>query len=143
MRSTIHFEQVRVETVKKVLAQEDLRSKNSEPTQHVIGHPHTRNPPATKDNVSFLKALTMEIPRGESPKHLEYPEWQKPYCDALVELDPAKLPRLVATAYAAVVQRLEIVASKPEHQAERQAIDDALASLRVLKKKELDFPDRQ
>jgi hypothetical protein len=81
-------------------------------------------------------------PRSESQQHFEYPEWQEPYYDALLELDHAKLPRLVSTAYAAVVKRLEIVLSIPQHQAERQALEDALASLRVVKKKELDVPDR-
>jgi hypothetical protein len=71
---------------------------------------------------------------------LKYPEWQKPYYDALLELDRTKLEKLVATAHAAIVQRMQIIASMPGHQAERRALEDALASLRILKTKELESP---
>jgi hypothetical protein len=59
-------------------------------------------------------------PSSFSPKIL-YPEWQPAYLAALLELDRKTLFERVT--------------------AERQAIEDALASLRVLKRDELGFPD--
>ena len=75
-------------------------------------------------------------------ENLTYPGWQELYYDALVELDLAKLPKLVVVAHGAIVQRLRAITSMPEHQAEQQALEDALSSLRVLKAKELDSSDR-
>jgi hypothetical protein len=63
-----------------------------------------------------------------------YPDWQKPYEDALLEADPQQLPHRVSSAETAIFQRLEAVRSVPEGRAELQAIQDALNSLSVLKK---------
>ena len=70
-----------------------------------------------------------------------YPEWQREYQSALLELDRKKLPERVAVAETAVFKRLQAMAQSSDHQAERQAIEDALASLRVLKRDNLGFPD--
>jgi hypothetical protein len=67
-----------------------------------------------------------------SPQML-YPEWQQEYQAALLELEPRKLPQRIANAEAAIFKRLEAISRGTNHQAERQAIEDALASLRVLK----------
>jgi len=63
-----------------------------------------------------------------------YPEWQKPCQAALVELDGAKLRERIAAAEAAIVGRLNATSAAPVSPAERQAIADALATLRVLKR---------
>jgi len=75
-----------------------------------------------------------------SPKTL-YPEWQNEFRAALLELDREKLREQVATAEAAIFKRLQALSQGLEHTAERQAIEDALASLRVLKRDNLGFPD--
>ncbi|MFZ0808620.1 MAG: hypothetical protein WAN03_20670 [Candidatus Sulfotelmatobacter sp.] len=63
-----------------------------------------------------------------------YPEWQKHYLDALLELDQQQLsPRIVA-AESAIAKRLQSIAGDTNHHAERRAIEDALSSLRVLKR---------
>jgi hypothetical protein len=54
-----------------------------------------------------------------------YPEWQKSCQAAVVELDRAKLRERIAAAEASAA---------PVSPAERQAIADALATLRVLKR---------
>jgi hypothetical protein len=72
---------------------------------------------------------------------LQYPEWQADYQAALLELDPKKLFERVAAAEAVIFNRLQALAQNPDHSLEHQAIDDALASLRVLKQQKLDYPD--
>ena len=72
---------------------------------------------------------------------IHYPEWQNDYAAALVELDLKKLPERVAAAETAIFNRLQAISQSSDHQAERQATEDALAALRVLKRDELGFPD--
>jgi len=75
-----------------------------------------------------------------APKIL-YPEWQHLYLAALVELDPKTLLERVTAAETAIFNRLQGISQNPDNHAERQAIDDALASLRILKRDNLGFPD--
>jgi chemotaxis regulatin CheY-phosphate phosphatase CheZ len=77
----------------------------------------------------------------EPAESLKYPEWQKLLHEALLELDTDKLKQRVASAEAAIFKRLQAISQSTDHQAERQAIEDALASLRFLKRNSLDFPD--
>jgi hypothetical protein len=70
-----------------------------------------------------------------------YPEWQHAYYDALVEVDPQKLLELVASAETAIFERLQTMSTGEDSLAERQAIEDALASLRILTNERLGFPD--
>ena len=72
---------------------------------------------------------------------LQYPEWQRPVQEAMLELDRDKLRALVAEAEAAIFNRLQAISQDTHHTAERQAIADALASLRVVKRESLQFPD--
>lgn len=67
-------------------------------------------------------------------ENLQYPEWQKPFQDALVELDKEKLQERVVAAEAAIFNRLQTMSSTRE---ERQAMEDALASLCYLKRESL------
>ena len=76
-----------------------------------------------------------------SPNIILYPHWQNEYAAALVELDRQKLPERVAASEAAIFNRLHQMSQSSDHEAERLAIEDALAALRVLKRDELGFPD--
>lgn len=69
-----------------------------------------------------------------------YPEWQHEYYAALVEFAPQKLRELITSAETAIFKRLQTMAASPDCDAERQAIEDALAGLRSLKKEHLGFP---
>ena len=70
-----------------------------------------------------------------------YPHWQNEYAAALVEIAPPKLSALVEAAETAIYKRLQQISQDSDHYTERQAIDDALNSLRVLKRDELGFSD--
>jgi hypothetical protein len=79
-------------------------------------------------------------PSSPSSKIL-YPEWQAEYQAALLELDPKRLFERVTAAETAIFNRLQAMSHNSDRQAERQAIEDALAALRVLKRHNLGFPD--
>jgi hypothetical protein len=65
---------------------------------------------------------------------LLYPDWQAEYTKALLELDhPSKLPDRLSAAEEAISKRVQALAGDTNHQRERQAIQDALDTLRVLK----------
>ena len=73
-----------------------------------------------------------------SPKIL-YPEWQNKYQVALfLELDRKKLLERVTAAETAIFNRIQAIS--PEHAAERQAIEDALANLRLIRRENLGLP---
>jgi len=72
---------------------------------------------------------------------LRYPEWQRPYQAALLEGDPKKLAEHVWEAEAAIFQRLQKLNTSQDGRAERDAIQDALNGLKVLKRDMLEFPD--
>jgi hypothetical protein len=73
------------------------------------------------------------------PKNIEtWPLWRTLYSEALLEQDPQELPKKIARAEAAIYVRIKHLEARPKDQIERQALDDALSSLRVMKK--LHFP---
>ena len=67
---------------------------------------------------------------------LLYPEWQVEYTAALLEVDSGKLLDLLSAAEAAISKRVQALAGDTNHQRERQAIEDALNTLRVLERSE-------
>jgi hypothetical protein len=70
---------------------------------------------------------------GRAMSELGYLEWQKPYHDALLELNPQKLVQRVNEAERAILSRLQEIRIGSGSRVEAQAIEDALSSLRVLK----------
>jgi hypothetical protein len=75
------------------------------------------------------------------PSKILYPDWQAEYQAALLELDPKTLFERVTAAETAIFNRLQAMSHTADGHAEQQAIEDALASLRVLKRENLGFPD--
>jgi hypothetical protein len=72
-----------------------------------------------------------------SDSELKYPSWQTPLRQALLEGNPEKLAKKILEVEALICARLLEMASDTEHRDEREAIVDAAAILRVLKKGEL------
>ena len=64
-------------------------------------------------------------------------QWQRLYADVLSESDPEKLPEGIARVDAAIQLREKQLSKAPEDEAERRAIADARAALRILKVKHL------
>ena len=77
---------------------------------------------------------------SQSSKML-YPEWQREFQAAMLELDREKLSRRVMEAETAIFNRLQAISQSSDHDSERGAIEDALSSLRALKRMALHFPD--
>lgn len=74
----------------------------------------------------------MRTQTAKEPDVLAYPEWQKPVQEALLEFDPEKLQARMEAAKTAIANRLETIARQGDYPAEEQAIQDALAILRML-----------
>jgi hypothetical protein len=72
-----------------------------------------------------------------------YPKWQKPYHDALLELNPQKLIQRVSEAERAILSRLQEIRLSSDNRLEVQAIDDAINALRVLKNETVIFESSQ
>ena len=76
----------------------------------------------------------------DSPSsHILYPQWQNEYQAALVELDPEKLSERVAAAETSIYKRLQKISQTSDHQAKRQAIEEAVAGLRILQEGQSGF----
>ena len=94
--------------------------------------------------VQMMNAIAQEAimtdPNLPSPK-ITYPEWQHELQAALMEHDREKLLEQVTAAEAAIFNRLQAISQSQDHEAERHAIQDALARLRILKRDSLGFPD--
>lgn len=90
--------------------------------------------------VADVKKIAEQDPMAQDD--LTYPEWQSPLRQALVETDQDKLQGCMLAAETAIFNRQQIIAQEPEqHEAERQAIADALDLLRTLKRVALGYPD--
>ena len=75
---------------------------------------------------------------------LRFPQWQPQYQAALIELNHCKLLDRVIEAEYAIYQRLQSLEGIPNPASlvtELLAIEDALASLRLLKREQVDFPE--
>jgi hypothetical protein len=71
---------------------------------------------------------------------LRYPEWQKPFDDAISETDKQKLQAKVLFAEWKIYQRLEAISTNGDHAEERSAIIDAMNELLTLKFDRLNYP---
>jgi hypothetical protein len=85
---------------------------------------------ARRDSVSRTGTETYK----RQVQDLKYSSWQKPYLDAILEMNPARLKQRVACAEAAIELRLRELADSPDAQAERQSLADARNGLLVLKR---------
>ncbi len=76
-----------------------------------------------------------------STQDLRFPDWQSEYESALLEVDPQKLPERVRAAEAAIFLRQQALVQSPDGRAEREAIEDAMRTLRVIQTDKLNYPD--
>ena len=72
---------------------------------------------------------------------LNYPEWQIPLEEVMLESDVTKLPTRIYAVEALISERLRQLQSSNDGAGERAAIDGALNVLRVVKRERLGFPD--
>lgn len=72
---------------------------------------------------------------------VKYPYWQREFEAALREGDPKSLKQRVDAAEAALFLRLQALAGSTEGEVERQAISDAMGTLRAIQREKLGYPD--
>jgi hypothetical protein len=72
---------------------------------------------------------------------LEYPQWQAPLQDAILEFNLDKLPAKICLVETLIFERLQHLQTTSNGAGERHAINDALEVLRTLKRERLQFPD--
>jgi hypothetical protein len=76
-----------------------------------------------------------------STSHIKYPHWQREFEAALREGDPQSLRQRVDVAEAALFLRLQALVGNPEGNEERQAITDAIETLRAIQREKLGYPE--
>ena len=94
--------------------------------------------------VSRVKVLTsgwFPAPISSSCEIVYFHVWQTLYLAAMMEADNTKLFPKLNEAAAAIFNRLQALSTAKNCQEERTAPDDAIRSLRVLKRDQLGFPD--
>jgi hypothetical protein len=74
-------------------------------------------------------------------QNIKYPHWQRAFEAALVEADLQKLRQRVDAAEAALFLRSQALVEYPQGHAERQAISDAIRTLRAIQREKLGYPD--
>lgn len=103
----MHFEQVPLEMVRERITRGEITEVEGD----------------LQSDSSWTRAAT-----------LRYPQWQRPLQEALLELDPKVLGKRIAAAEVAVTGRLGSVLRATTDNFERHALQDALVTLRILKK---------
>lgn len=76
----------------------------------------------------------------DEPK-LDYPEWQIPLQEVVLEADLDQLPRKIERLEAVIFERLQQLRASHAVTPEKQAIEDALSTLRNVQRERLNYPD--
>lgn len=74
-------------------------------------------------------------------QNIKYPHWQREFEAALLEGDPQTLRQRVDAAETAIFLRSQALVGNAQGHAERQAISDAIRTLRSVQKEKLGYPD--
>jgi cell division FtsZ-interacting protein ZapD len=72
---------------------------------------------------------------------LQYPEWQTPLQDVILEFDLKELLRKIQRVETLIFERLQQLRLSQDGAQERVAINEALDVLRTIKRERLQFPD--
>ena len=76
-----------------------------------------------------------------SEEELQFPEWQRPLQDLILEFDREAMLAKVQNVEALIFDRLRQLSASSDGRVEHDALHDALAVLRILKRDRLRFPD--
>jgi hypothetical protein len=103
-----------------------------------------------------MHATTLSIMRASTAKQkkaasigglvisdLEFPEWQGPYMEALMETDQGKLVGRIDLAERTIFLRLKEIQSSSKRRSEEQAIEDALRGLTFLRSETLESKESE
>jgi hypothetical protein len=90
---------------------------------------------------TFQGAVELSDHDPSTSQNIKYPHWQREFEAALIEADLQKLRQRVDAAEAALFLRSQSLVEDPQGQAERQAISDAIRTLRTIQREKLGYPD--
>jgi hypothetical protein len=92
--------------------------------------------------VSEVKKIVQESEqeRYMDDGKMKYPEWQQPLLEAILEFDPEVLARKIRHAEVLIKSRRRELWADGKDANEERALEDALASLRILKRDRLAQP---
>jgi hypothetical protein len=76
-------------------------------------------------------------------RELEFPEWQVPLQNLILEFDSEKLPQKVQAVESAILDRLQHIRHQSDRDREQQVLNDGLSTLRVIKSDRLGRQRRQ
>lgn len=79
--------------------------------------------------------------RKVNDEEFKYPEWQIPLQELILESDRTKLPEKVQKVETLIFERLQQLREGNDGEIETQAINDAVALLRIIKRERVDLPD--
>lgn len=68
---------------------------------------------------------------------LEFPAWQAPLQELILEFDQEKLPEKMHSVETAILERLQQLNAQDNSHRERQALNDALSVLKVIARNKL------
>ncbi len=71
----------------------------------------------------------------------QFPDWQNEFEAVLLEGDTGKLPPLMEAAEAAIFVRLQALTHGSDGHRERNAIEDALRTLRAFRTEKMHYPE--
>ena len=104
--------------------------------------PRTSNERQRLDYAMNLLSLLRDLDeKNDMTNTPSVSDWQTLYLAAMMEADNTKLFPKLNEAEAAIFNRLQALSTAKNCQEERTALDDAIRSLRVLKRDQLGFPD--
>jgi hypothetical protein len=72
---------------------------------------------------------------------LKYPKWQEPLQEAILEFNREKLAEKLEKVESLVLKRFQQLRQGTDGASEREALDDALKTMRILRQERLDYPD--
>ena len=76
-----------------------------------------------------------------SNEELKFPEWQVPLQDLILEFDHQKLAEKIQKVENLIFKRQQQLYQGSDAHAEREALNDGLNIIRVIKRDKLGFPD--
>jgi hypothetical protein len=72
---------------------------------------------------------------------LKYPQWQSPLREAILEFDREKWREKLERVENLILERFQELRLGTDGDSEREAINDALSVLRIIKRDRLAYPD--
>jgi hypothetical protein len=126
-KSKTYFEQVPLEIVRKIVEEQ-------------FGQEESAWQAPTQKDGQELPSIRMMSPSAASPREeatkspglLEFPEWQDPIQELILEFNPEQFREKLQIVETAILERRQQLESQINSHRERQALNDALPILRFI-----------